>query len=1140
MRLVLLFSFFVLFGHQVSAQCKHQRLTIFEDYTSCLSGIKDNEDKVILEPEFEMIIFYGYDRKKSYYWVQKEGLQGVIDCDMNYVIPLDYTSIKQQSTPNIPLLYVVEQNGLFGVLNNEGKIKVPIQYESIKLQRLSDYQPIRPVPYVASYFWIAQKNGLSGLLDTAGTVIIPIKYQELKKHVNSNSMYNRSNGSPEWTNVPDEDFVDARLPTGEHGLFTRRGETLIPAEYLQITTKRYGDTTFIEAQKKGNETYLFNGEGTFLCKDSTRSHVNIEWLETSDKERIPYALFYNQLLGGRNKIVNLSSGKELLSKDVFIPMKGIFVQQDGSAVFDANLDTIVRLKGTHIEWRNEFLLENSNVYSFHTDRQNTVSGVFDSNGKQLFELSNAHIFVTGEGSNLLYWITTYTPMDSLTYHKEPLSLQIRDRKGEITQELPLEDGGYLGWIANQYQPHKTFRKTYFKLSEKTNSLAIIKSNGKWGALSAQGEIVVPFKYDKFIQSWSENGKVRGYYFEKDGKTGLVDINGEIRIPFNYKDFTPNIGSTNYSSFVANDGSFSLLKTNGEFVVRNAEYITTAIMSNQNLAWNKSTLEVSKNKRVEYSSQCFAVIDGFAYVIINDKHYKYDTINFEPNSQQPIINNLLVNKEGKVVEQSKKPFTLLNDLIVNSLENDGVRIFDIKTLQPILELDSVDAMQATFAGAIVRFTNTRMGLLHPTGSHWLVKPEFYWIKPIENTTKYWVKIAPTNVDFITKRDELNFKGDWIIIDSSGVNQFDGFTTMGPFERQSKYSGGTIFSDDSLAGLMGHDLSILVKPEYEQIHSITSSNMSLLFKNNKWQLFSIYAGKSEAFDAISQKPYGRIHMGRNGDKFSLFTVDSTYKYLVKDVPRETFMKYNFLRLSQIGSIRGAIPMDFTSVTDSAKSEPFWSLKNEERRWIFLVNMSPRVQHYPARHQWTIPAYFYKSYRYYSSKIYPQNASNQTDYFIHYTEYDAFDGHISMRSRYYNNLVYSRQTSESLPDGHGSNVIKSTHTSFVQTDEGIDSVALYDFLKDTPKTRNYIYSILEEQINERQIFGIACPNLPEIIAELEQAWYFNKTGINFEGEANRQYTITIDYTLLKKYVDKRYKPILKELINEAKEYEKKRDRI
>jgi hypothetical protein len=316
------------------------------------------------------------------------------------------------------------------------------------------------------------------------------------------------------------------------------------------------------------------------------------------------------------------------------------------------------------------------------------------------------------------------------------------------------------------------------------------------------------------------------------------------------------------------------------------------------------------------------------------------------------------------------------------------------------------------------------------------------------------------------------------------------------------------------------------------------MSLLYKDHKWQLYSQYAGKSEAYDEISQKPYGRIHMGRNGDKFSLFTIDSTYNYLVKDVPRETFMKYNFLRLSQIASIRGTIPMDFTSVTDSAKSEPFWSLKNEERLWVFQVNMAPIRQQYPTRYQWTVPAYFPKAYSYYSTKVYPQNSSNQTDYFIHFVEQDAFDGHISMRSRYYNNLVYSRQTSESQPDAYRSNVIKSTHTSFIQMDDGIDSVSLYEFLKNTQKTRDYIYSVLEEQINERQLFGIACPNLPEIISELEESWYFNKTGIIFEGKAQRQYSIAVDYKSLKKHVDKRYKPVLKELIKEAKEYEKKQD--
>jgi hypothetical protein len=177
-------------------------------------------------------------------------------------------------------------------------------------------------------------------------------------------------------------------------------------------------------------------------------------------------------------------------------------------------------------------------------------------------------------------------------------------------------------------------------------------------------------------------------------------------------------------------------------------------------------------------------------------------------------------------------------------------------------------------------------------------------------------------------------------------------------------------------------------------------------------------------------------------------------------------------------------------------------------------------------------------YQGKVYALRIPGYS-YHINYTaviENESKPANYS-NTRFSNNHVFSQLTYDYQITN--SKTPQPLYQSYVQMEDSVHAVSLFGFLQSDVDTKDFVYSYLEDQINNRQLFGVACPDLPQVITELEQSWYFNRSGIVFEGEATSSYTIQVDYKELKKHVSKQYKSVLKELIAESKEFRKSKSK-
>ncbi len=1132
MRWLYILVIFLFAASHAITQCKHPDIRVFEDYSQCLSGLKDSKGTVLVEPQYESIIALYTSNSKQFFIVEKQGLQGIINCDLEEVAPPIYTSLEHLSKIKEVVLFSASLNDQKGIIDETGNSIVPVEYQSVK----PFYQNLNNGKY--KRYWAVQKNGLFGLLNDQGEAIIPNQFTALSMARNA--------GRSRWdknslrTNKQ-LNYLQVRNAENKLGLLKFNGDTLLPLEYSFINIQTYNGGDFIVV-KTDNEMRVLDTLGNLIDARENASRATVNWFKKDGKYISPFIQYTLDDPERSTVIVNVESEKTVQIKGTLTLRHGIITQSQSNAILNHHLDTIKLLGAKKIRWDKALSIEGLNVYTFENGEEFT--GIFNENGVHLFEAPNTDAYVTGESKGLKIWLREREPSLDPPVKNQKGSLTVMDRNGKIINKWSIESCYGISSFVNRYYADESERYYYEEVDKIRHNLLIVQSNGKWGALNKKGEVVIPFEYDEFL-SYNMNGKnIIGYYFRKNGKKGMVSASGKIITPFIYDDFLPDYAGTGYN-VMKRDGKFTVINQDSEVIIEAVDSVLSAGKPLR-LQWNKKanpgiSFPYLSSSRI----QCFVEIEGYLYVIAFKDVYRYDTLNFEANSRSPAISTLLVNKKGKIVLRSTNELLTHRNFIVNRTENYQSTLYNESTLEPIMTLDSAKTFVNAPRGVAVFFENEMMGLLNDQGDAWIVDPKYYWIAPTPDTTKFWVKTTPMNEGIYSYylRTEINeLREGWELINTSNELLTAGYKMIGPAHASERNQVSTVYSEDSLAGIL-HNLELEVPPKYDYIEKSKRNYSWRLYKGDQYQLYSPYFGLSESYDRISQRPYGRLYIAQKGTNYSLFTIDTAIHYLMKDIPEDVFLEMNFLRLSQIASIRGEIPMDFTTISDSARMETFWPQKNEQQRWFFFSLL--HENHVDVeKFEWKAPDYLGENVPFrldlYNNAPSYSRGTPHTILFMPDVSYKN-EPFLTIRSRYNNDWVYTKQSTSPRENFQSSSVYwQSTYTHFVQLEDKIDTVGLYDFFSNDAKTKEFIYSYLEHEINERQIFGVACPNnLPEIILELQDFWFFNRTGISFEGTASNTFHITIPYSELHKYADKRYKSISKLLKKEAKEYEKKRNK-
>jgi len=125
--------------------------------TNSVSGLIDENGRVIIDPQFDKIYFTGTD-----FLVVKDEKAGVMDASGKMTLELKYDAFWTNNTDDI---IPVRQGGAWGYIDREGEIEIPFQFDEC-------------FPFngdVAAVF----KDGHYGFIDRSGSLIVQPEYDDI-------------------------------------------------------------------------------------------------------------------------------------------------------------------------------------------------------------------------------------------------------------------------------------------------------------------------------------------------------------------------------------------------------------------------------------------------------------------------------------------------------------------------------------------------------------------------------------------------------------------------------------------------------------------------------------------------------------------------------------------------------------------------------------------------------------------------------------------------------------------------------------------------------------------------------------------------------------------------------------------------
>ncbi len=207
-------------GNEV-VPCQYKRLEplpeigyiAFEDKNS-LWGLMDQEGKIVLKAQYDGIKPFS----SEVMLIELDDRYGFLDKHFNEVIPPKYERIND--VQNTEVLVELELNGKKKILNKSLKT----------LFTDKDFDSIRGNHYFKHLLHV-RKGNLHGLFDTQGQEIIPVKYASV---------------SQEWV-----DYFKVTTEEGKQGIYTIKGEMMIPAAYNRLYFDKPFFVYFMDKKDKG-------------------------------------------------------------------------------------------------------------------------------------------------------------------------------------------------------------------------------------------------------------------------------------------------------------------------------------------------------------------------------------------------------------------------------------------------------------------------------------------------------------------------------------------------------------------------------------------------------------------------------------------------------------------------------------------------------------------------------------------------------------------------------------------------------------------------------------------------------------------------------------------------------------------------
>lgn len=492
------------------------------------NGIIDKDGNVLINPEYDyiqipnpekpvFICFYDYNEETGEYSskvVNEIGDQIYTDYNNINAIPRNNTSKKYLYQNNI-LTY--KENDKYGIISIDGKKITNAEYDSIETLEYKDG------------VLIVKKDENVGLIKLNGEIIIKPKYYSII----SDGFFDDENNYENAGYI-----VGTKTDSGyKYGYINTKGKEVLKCEYNIINR-------ILEIEDEDGAYLITSKSGKIGLNRNAQVKIENEYelIEYDDINKIlevkkngkygVYDLDGNMILPTQyeelqsaGKIITAQKDGELLVFDAngslkkdfkyvsVIPTKSenYFITINSNAKYglvDNNNDVLIDSKYDYIEYAFD------NYFIFSDDGK---SGIIDSTGNII--VKNAFDIVQAiSGTNVIQAI------DSSNNKSYILNKNIR-KVAEITAPHIYLKNDYIKLVSNDNLIYLDFDGNIKEASDilQGNTIFAKEQNGKWGYVSAAGNVVIDYQYE-LTQDINQYGYGA---IKQNGKWGVVNSKGEF-------------------------------------------------------------------------------------------------------------------------------------------------------------------------------------------------------------------------------------------------------------------------------------------------------------------------------------------------------------------------------------------------------------------------------------------------------------------------------------------------------------------------------------------------------------------------------------------------------------------------------------
>jgi hypothetical protein len=520
-------------------------------------GSLDKNFKLSIPIEYDELSF-GASNNENHLKAKKNGKYGIIDSKNNVILPCVYERLEFYKDK-----FLATKDGMMGVITIDGKTIIPFNYLNILWQANGNYIASIKNGVEKSYSGRESPIPIYGIIDSLGKEIIPFQYKNINTSYTGFFMGYKDNKACIWNKKLQEilpleynriDVTQTKILATKRGkvtVFNLEGKIIIPGIYEALVENP--DTTILKAKKDGfwgiisqkNEVLIsfkydeigYQAEfGNWIVQKNQKYGI------VTNKGKIVIPLKYEALEYSNDKnfiVATLGKLKGLINEkdSVLFPFEYQEIKIHSKYINKKGIDIVKNGKKGLLKW--------DGSESYEADALMDKYGVYD------YTLGNAisdSIFCVSRNNKYGFVTAKGTVLTPLKYSKVSGNV--------INNSMLVYQGDKEGLVVMGKEVIACAHEKILSFSNE-GRYAVLKKGKKFGAISFDNKIVVPFDFD-YVDIGIGNAAI----VKKGMNFGIMTTKGKVILPIAYDEIT---ASENVYILIKKD-KFGLANSDGKIIL----------------------------------------------------------------------------------------------------------------------------------------------------------------------------------------------------------------------------------------------------------------------------------------------------------------------------------------------------------------------------------------------------------------------------------------------------------------------------------------------------------------------------------------------------------------------------------------------